>query len=80
MSEDKLKINNTREWYQKVHMCRRVPPRRAPVEGYDKPECYVLSLRNARLPCVTIPFVPFINIGGLFRTDGENVKYIGKIS
>uniref|UniRef100_A0A915PNX2 Nephrocystin-4 n=1 Tax=Setaria digitata TaxID=48799 RepID=A0A915PNX2_9BILA len=38
------------EWYQRVQMCRRVPPRRSQVNGYGKPECYALSIRNAQLP------------------------------
>ncbi|EJW87764.1 hypothetical protein WUBG_01324 [Wuchereria bancrofti] len=50
MFEDKSDISNTNEWYQEVRMCRHVPPRRLPIHGYDKAECYALSLRNAQLP------------------------------
>ncbi|VIO98659.1 Uncharacterized protein BM_BM5387 [Brugia malayi] len=50
MFEDKSDISNINEWYQKVRMCRHVPPRRLPIHGYDKAECYALSLRNAQLP------------------------------
>lgn len=56
MIGDKSQISNANEWYQKVQMCRHVPPRRLLIDGYDKPECYMLSLRNAQLPAVIIPF------------------------
>ncbi|VDO38581.1 unnamed protein product [Onchocerca flexuosa] len=62
MLEDKSRISNTNKWYQKVQMCRRLPPRCSSVDGYHKLECYKLSLRNAQLPGVNIPLA---NIGKL---------------
>uniref|UniRef100_A0A1I8EYD5 Nephrocystin-4 n=1 Tax=Wuchereria bancrofti TaxID=6293 RepID=A0A1I8EYD5_WUCBA len=61
MFEDKSDISNTNEWYQEVRMCRHVPPRRLPIHGYDKAECYALSLRNAQLPGVIFFWCPFID-------------------
>uniref|UniRef100_A0A8R1XQY2 Uncharacterized protein n=1 Tax=Onchocerca volvulus TaxID=6282 RepID=A0A8R1XQY2_ONCVO len=41
-------------------MCRRVPPRCSSVDGYEKPERYKLSLRNAQQSDINIPLT---NIG-----------------
>ncbi|KAL3985734.1 hypothetical protein ACH3XW_39860 [Acanthocheilonema viteae] len=75
MFEDKSQINNTNEWYQKVQMCRRVPPRRIPIDGYDKPECYALSLRNARLPGLKMDVLYRIHA---YFYDKQQKYYFGK--
>uniref|UniRef100_A0A1I7VUK3 Transcription initiation factor TFIID subunit 2 n=1 Tax=Loa loa TaxID=7209 RepID=A0A1I7VUK3_LOALO len=75
MFEDKSQISNTNEWYQKVQMCRRVPPRLSPIDRYDKPECYALSLRNAQLPGLKMDMSYRIHA---YFYDKQRKYYFGK--
>ncbi|CAG9538867.1 unnamed protein product [Cercopithifilaria johnstoni] len=75
MFEDKSQISNTNEWYQKVQICRRVPPRRVQLDGCNKPECYALSLRNARLPSLKMDMLYRIHA---YFYDKRQKYYFGK--
>ncbi|VDK74813.1 unnamed protein product [Litomosoides sigmodontis] len=75
MFDEKRQINNTNEWYQKMQLCRRIPPRRVPVDGYDKPECYALSLQNARLPGLKMDVLYRIHA---YFYDKERKYFFGK--
>ncbi|MCP9264690.1 Nephrocystin-4 [Dirofilaria immitis] len=75
MSEDESRMNITNKWYQRVQMCRLVPPRRSPVDQYDTPKCYALSLRNAQLPSLKMDMLYRIHA---YFYDKQQKYYFGK--
>uniref|UniRef100_A0A0R3RR61 Calpain catalytic domain-containing protein n=1 Tax=Elaeophora elaphi TaxID=1147741 RepID=A0A0R3RR61_9BILA len=75
MFEDNSQKDNINEWYRKVQMCRRIPPRRLPTDECDKPKCYALSLRNAQLPGLKMDLSYRIHA---YFYDKQRKYYFGK--